>query len=374
MSHIPAITNNPFAGPVYHPPQPPLFGHSTLRSRVDAVRFASAMAIGADTVAFTRESQAMPTMELKSLWRRIWDNITSLWDNLKFFGAIVIATVLPIKPLRKYIERQFLYFPPRHVALDDLQSAALKTKIKDVYFNSADGTRLHGWYIPADPRKKKPTIIYAHGRHRNVADSEAVMKAFTDRGYGVFSFDYRGFGNSDGKPDEAGLYRDLEAASRFIAEYPDPKHRVPVTNQILAGNSLGGGVVLDVARKFPFKAVIAASTFTTLKDALTHCKSRYNGFIKWLFNENIITAKFNSIDKIAEIKSPLLITTGDMDDVTPVFMSKALFEKATAQHKVFLPVEGCNHHGLFSGAADKVMDALDQLLSAAYPAKEKKAS
>jgi uncharacterized protein len=345
-----------------------------------------------DTVLFGAAG-AIPQSEVLTGGRRIWDSIKSAFRNLgsmmttavtgwmphirnigrsihsayegvKFVAALVVASTVPIPAVRNYIERQYLYDPPIIVSKDDIKNPTLRGKIKDHYFSSTDGTRLHGWYVPAeDPTK--PTIVFAHGKSSNIGYYETVLDYFNKHKYGMFLFDYRGFGNSGGKPSEEGLSKDLEAASDFIADYPDPKYRVPVGKQVAMGYSLGGGPTADVATRRDFRAVILCSTYTSMNDALLYHKNRYNPYVRWLLNEKIVTSKFDSLSKVPQIKSPLLVVHGTKDAVIPVEMGEKLYNKATTPHKHFLKIDDSDHYNMCECGGDKLVNSLEQVMRSA---------
>ncbi len=293
--------------------------------------------------------------------------ISSLWEylqTLKIILAVMVFSWLPIPALRRFMERQFLYAPPKPVFKEELKSDAIKKRLKSEWFRSLDGTKLHGWYLKADPEAvakngKRPVILFAHGRATNIQDYEDIMKNATKRGYDIFVFDYRGFGNSEGTPDELGLSHDLEAASRFLTR----KYKVPSREQVVMGYSLGGGVLSDVASRTPFKAVVITSSFTRLHDALKHQKDQANWLVRYIMSENLVRSQFNSLDKIADCKSPTLILCGDKDNVTPLRMGKTLFRSAPRTlPKAFAAVPGCDHDTVFSKGGEIMMDHLDAFI------------
>ena len=97
----------------------------------------------------------------------------------------------------------FVFFPDRHVP-------AAPAGIEDRWITTADGVRLHAWWGgPPDP---VATLLWSHGNAGNIADRVDVLRAFVARGLGVLAYDYRGYGRSDGRPSEAGVSRDAEAA------------------------------------------------------------------------------------------------------------------------------------------------------------------
>ncbi len=302
-------------------------------------------------------------------------------NELHFYGSIflsaIICSYIKNPKLVNYWENKAIYLPTRSASIDALDSKALRQNIIDSYFKAgAGGPKLNGWYVPAPKNSKKPTVIIAHGNHGTMNRREDIMEAFMKRGYGVFAFDYRGFGKSEGKPSETGLYEDFKAASDFIAHHPS--HPVPVNDQIPLGESLGGGVVVGSLHNMgktrpPYKAVLLCSTFTSLPNVFAYMKKSLGIPAGWLPVEKRMQQHFASIDKIQGIQEPLLVVHGSKDADIPHEMSAALYQKATSQHKDHLLVKDGTHTGLFSLKPDQIIDHLEALLAKADGSKWDKA-
>ena len=119
--------------------------------------------------------------------------------------------------------------------------AGVRLPWEDVYFKTNDGVTLNGWFFK-NPQARS-TILFAHGNAGNMSDRLFKIKFFYDLGLNVFIFDYRGYGKSEGKPSEAGIYVDAQSAYDYLQSRPD----VNMKRLILYGASLGGAVVIDLA-------------------------------------------------------------------------------------------------------------------------------
>jgi uncharacterized protein len=224
-------------------------------------------------------------------------------------------------------------------SIDKIASKSLREKVgQERYFTTPQGNKIHYWYIPA--KANKPTILYAHGNFGNMNHREYLMEQFTNAGYGFMIFDPRGYGHSTGESSEQGLYEDYAAASRHL----ETRHRVPLKNQIAAGESLGGGIVTHVAQDRKFKAVVLCATFTSIPDVFAHLKSRFS-FLKWFLpSEDMVQQKFRSLEKIGKVQSPVIFIHGDSDDVIPMTMTRKLFHEAKqAPLKCYITVRGAQH-------------------------------
>jgi hypothetical protein len=234
---------------------------------------------------------------------------------------------------------------------------AFKAKIQDVYFKASDGVRLNGWYIPAE--SGKPSFVFAHGNGGNIGDRWTIVKILAGRGYGVLAFDYRGYGKSEGTPGEAGLYRDMEAASHYLLN----EQQIPYSQQIALGESIGSGVAVDLATRIPYRAVVLYSAYTSLPAVAAHLRDTHQlGWLGVLPLRFIMRQHFDSLSKINQIQSPLLIMHGEDDDMMPLSMPRALYDQATAPYKKLLIIPNAGHNDVFHEGADRLLDELEQLL------------
>jgi hypothetical protein len=268
----------------------------------------------------------------RTTWQRVKQTVITAFDGVIFYGAILLATWVPVPALRRVIEKQLLYAPKRVAIRDDLNNPAFKkdTKhLKSVFFTASDlkDVPLHGWYIQAP--KGRPTIVFTHGRGDNIASLEPVLEAAQKKGYGIFVFDYRGFGNSGGTPSENGVYRDLIAACKTLKS----DYGVPYQDQILMGHSLGGAIATKVMSLKPdrFKGLVLLSTFNSMKATLSYHRDQMK-WVKWLFNEELIKSSFNSAAVIGKIKQSILGFWGEADPVTPPAMGRQLWDKLDDTH------------------------------------------
>src|SRR6185503_8570209 len=108
---------------------------------------------------------------------------------------------------------------------------------------TADGVRLHAFYAPP-PSPSAPVLLWSHGNAGNVSMRADLLVILASRGLGVLAYDYRGYGASAGRPSEAGLYLDAEAAYDSLVADGIAAERI-----VCFGESLGGGVSIELARR-----------------------------------------------------------------------------------------------------------------------------
>jgi fermentation-respiration switch protein FrsA (DUF1100 family) len=202
---------------------------------------------------------------------------------------------------------------------------------EDAWFESADGTKLHGWF--ASPEKPRGVVLFCHGNTGSVAYFKNHIRLFREKlNVAVLCFDYRGYGRSEGRPTEAGVFDDARAARKWLAT----RCGIPEADVILAGHSLGGGVVADLASKDGARGLILWNTFTSVPDVA-------KSFVPLLPVKSLMHNRFDSVAKIGDYHGPLLQSHGDADLVIPFDQGKRLFARAN-EPKRFVPVHGGGHN------------------------------
>lgn len=232
-------------------------------------------------------------------------------------------------------------------------------ELKPTSFKS--GQSLHGWWWPA-AKKDAPAILYLHGVRWNLTGQLFRIEQLHAQGYSVLAIDYRGFGQSQGDlPSETSVYEDARIAwERFQVLQPDPGKR------LIYGHSLGGAVAIDLAAELgqqaadkqlppPVRGLVIESTFTSLADVAA-AVANTSLPVRWLLSQ-----KFDSIDKIAEIHMPLLVVHGLDDRYVPPRFSQQLFD-AALEPKHLLLVPGASHNNSLSLGGRSYRQALQGLL------------
>jgi fermentation-respiration switch protein FrsA (DUF1100 family) len=249
-------------------------------------------------------------------------------------GVIAVVTYMVVVIVTAVFQRHLIYFPSRN--LEGLPTD-VGLKYEDLSLRTSDGVRIHGWYVPrADALA---TILFCHGNAGNVSHRLDKLKILSTLGFNVVMFDYRGYGRSEGKPDETGLYLDAQAAwDDLVSRGEDPKRIV------LAGESLGGAVAIELATQVEPLAVVVESTFTSLADV---GKKHYPLLpVRWVIGD-----QYQSSDKIGLVKCPVLIFHGAEDELVPISMARSLFD-AAPQPKRFIETPGGHNDAGFSYTPD----------------------
>ncbi len=208
---------------------------------------------------------------------------------------------------------------------------------EDHWFEAADGVRLHGWWIPhPNPRG---TVLYCHGNSGSLGSEIDTLRRFRRLRCNLFAFDYRGYGRSEGAPKEAGLYRDVRGAYRFLVG----ELAVPESEVILFGHSLGGAVAVDAATECQVAGLVVQNSLTQMRDMAKVNFTDPVGSrlpIHWVARN-----QFRSIDKIGSVDCPVLIIHGRLDQRIPIEQGRRLFE-AAAEPREFLEIPGAGHNDI----------------------------
>jgi len=159
-------------------------------------------------------------------------------------AAVLLVLFLLYLFLPKTMYNMF-YYPDRE-EYDSPERVGLA--YEHVFFNSADGTKLSGWFIPAkgvvSPHDAKGTVIHMHGNAQNMTAHWSFAEFVPGRGYNLFTFDYRGYGDSDPvRPGPQGVFEDSVAALDYLRARTD----IDTGKLFVFGQSLGGMLAIASA-------------------------------------------------------------------------------------------------------------------------------
>ncbi|WP_210397475.1 alpha/beta hydrolase [Motiliproteus sediminis] len=218
---------------------------------------------------------------------------------------------------------------------------------QDLYLTTADGTRLHGWYLPAvgEPRGQ---LLFLHGNAENISTHVANVAWLPAEGYGVLALDYRGYGRSDGVAMLPAVFEDLSAASQWLFTHTPPPW-------ILLGQSLGGALAagfIDRADAAPFDGLVLDAPFARYQDIGRHALSR--GWLsRWLLAPaaRLLPEEYDPVDHLPRRSLPLLVFASPHDRVVPLAHTRELF--AAAREPKQLQLHSLGHAATFNDAAQR---------------------
>jgi fermentation-respiration switch protein FrsA (DUF1100 family) len=203
---------------------------------------------------------------------------------------------------------------------------------EDVHFTSADGTKLHGWFVP-HPHPVR-SILYCHGNGEDVAaNGEWAAHLSRELQANVFVFDYRGYGHSEGRPHEAGCIADGCAAEEWLAK----RSGIQPADVVVFGRSLGSAVAVGIAAQNGAKALILESAFSTMPDAAAV-------HYPWLPVRWVMKNRYDNLTRIKKYEGPLLQCHGTADSIVPMALGRQLFDAAPSANKKWIEFPARDHN------------------------------
>ena len=229
---------------------------------------------------------------------------------------------------------------------------------EEVYFKSKDGTRLHGWFIPS-VGDAIGTVIHFHGNFGNVTYYLKQIYWLSAKNFNVLTFDYRGYGRSEGTPSRFGIYEDSVAAVEYIMSRSD----IDSNNVFAFGQSLGGAnAIAAIAKnKFPgIRAIAVEGTFssyrTEAQDMMISNVQKKMGNVPFLSLQTwpiafLTVTNFKSAEKFIDQVSPIpiLLIHCTKDALVSYHHSERLYEKSKEPKELWI-IRGCNHLQVFTEA------------------------
>lgn len=263
---------------------------------------------------------------------------------MRFVLRLILFVILFLL-FARYIERRSIYFPMKDVISNP---ASVGLAYEEVYFDTPDYKRLNGWYIAND--KAKFTIIFCHGNAGNISHRLEKILIFYNLGLNIFIFDYRGYGKSIGVPSESGLYEDAGAAYNYLTK----EREISKDSIILYGESIGGAVAIDLARRNKVGGLITEETLSSVKDM---------SYIAFPFIPYFIfSSRFDSVSKIKDIACPKLVIHSIDDEIVPFRLGEKLFDAAMPP-KEFLKIKG-SHNTAFLESREEYVSGIKTFIKA----------
>jgi len=243
---------------------------------------------------------------------------------------IIIAGFVLLKIMAMGMEQRSIYYPVREI-FEDPKSIGIP--FEDLYFKTGDGETINGWLVIA--KDAKATVLYCHGNAGNISHRLHRVKFFYDMGLNLLIFDYRGYGNSSGRPSEQGLYKDVQAVYDFLVSRED----ISRDGIIAYGKSLGGSVAAELCLRRKARALVLESSFAS---TVMIAKE----ILPFLPIKLLVSQRFDAINKVRNISIPKLILHGRDDEVIRFRHSERLY-KSAAEPKEFLPFNGGHNDEIF---------------------------
>lgn len=213
---------------------------------------------------------------------------------------------------------RLIFFPPKSSYVDSSNIIKLTTK---------DNAKISAVYLPNE--KSKYVILFSHGNAEDLGHVMFFLRDLHAQGFAVFAYDYHGYGTSEGRPDEARAYNDINAAYNYLVN----NLKIAPQHIIVFGRSVGAAMAIDLAVRKPVAGLIIESAFVTAFRVITRVP---------IFPFD----KFNNLKKIKQLHCPVLVIHAVNDTLVPFWHGQKLYS-AIKTPKQYLWVKNANHNDLF---------------------------
>lgn len=267
--------------------------------------------------------------------------MTLLTIILVFLAVAWLGVVLGLYLL----QNRLLYFPTREIFATPAQRGL---RFEEIELVADDGVKLAGWFVPSP--SARGTVLFLHGNGGNISHTVEAVESFARLGMNVLSFDYRGYGRSQGKPSGDGIMRDAEAAWRHLRQ----ERAIAASSIVIVGRSLGGGPAAALAAKYRPAGLILESTYTSIPERAGELFPVFP--TRWF-----VRTRFNTRASLAHVMCPTMIVHSTEDETIPYHHSLRLFEAASEPKELVTLSHGHNECFALSGLV--YTSALDRFIT-----------
>jgi len=304
--------------------------------------------------------------KMKSIVLNFWRSNSLFWRIARIMLMVCIVTLILIMAF----EDNLIYFPAKYpegvwtVRETCIREGEMFPRVEDCHFATSDGVMLHGWYCTplrceggtGVPVGADMVVLWFHGNAGNISHRYDMIRAMMELPAQVFIIDYRGYGKSEGKPNERGLYLDARAAWDYLVN----ERRVTPDSIVVFGKSLGGVAAIDLASQVEPAGLIVQSSFTSAGDMAATILP----FLPRFF----LHTKMDSLGKIAQVRCPKLFIHSRADEVVPYELGRRLYE-AAPEPKEFYEVKGSPHNSTYIVGGKSYFEALRSFVASCRPSK-----
>lgn len=249
-----------------------------------------------------------------------------LMSGLRIAAAVYVGlcVLLVVK------QSSYVYYPEKGLGLTP---AYMNLMYEDVEVVTQDGVRVHAWWVPAPSNGLARTVLFCHGNAGNIADRLDSIVTFHRLGFHVLIFDYRGYGDSDGRPTEKGTYLD----ARAMWDHLTADRGIPPEHILIFGRSLGAAVAVWLAQETEPGAVMLESAFASAR----HMARR---LFPYLPTGLLTRFRYDNLDRIGHVRSPVVVAHSQTDEMIPVEQGRMVFD-AAPEPKLWFELQGGHNAG-----------------------------
>jgi fermentation-respiration switch protein FrsA (DUF1100 family) len=235
------------------------------------------------------------------------------------------------------MQARMLYLPDVPGRSLDRTPADIGADYRDVSIRTSDGVTLHGWYIDGNGDR---VLLFFHGNAGNISHRLESIRQFLQLGLSVLIIDYRGYGQSEGRTTEQGIYRDAEAAWRYLVEIAG----IPEDRIIVFGRSMGASAAAWLAKQHRPLALIVESSFTSVPDIAGE-------YYPWLPVRWLSRLRHSTEDFVRQASCPVLVIHSRDDEIVSFRHAEAIFA-AAKEPKSLLEIRGSHNDAFIHDGAN----------------------
>lgn len=260
-------------------------------------------------------------------------------SKLAYIVSVFLCIYIAIIVLVYLFQTHLVYFPTKVISATPQQA---NLSYEDVWLQTEDGDRIHGWYVPKDSAKW--TVLMLHGNGGNISHRLQTLSLLNKIGVNTLIIDYRGYGLSEGSPSEQATYLDAMTAWQHLVQ-----KRTRPDSIILFGRSLGGAIAVWLATEVKPRGLILESTFTSIIEMAEH-------HYPFLPVRYILSFKYSSMAIAEDIQGPTFMLHSRADEIVPFDLAMKLYD-ALPGKKSFLEMQG-GHNDAFYVSGDTYINGL----------------
>ncbi len=236
--------------------------------------------------------------------------------------ALLVAAALAVSPrFGERLYRRMIFAPVKCDAGEvDIAFASGKNTLHAVFHRQPNS---------------RYTVLFSHSNWGNIGEWERLAEQLHSCGVQVFAYDYRGYGASTGVPSVKGLCQDGIAAYDYLVRV----EKIPASQIVLFGSSLGTGVTCAIARTRPCAGIILHAAFSSLRNLVLDMMPATRYLPESLF----FRPKFDNVDILKELRTPLLLVHGEYDEMADISHAQAIHTASASSHKTLVILPGAAH-------------------------------
>jgi fermentation-respiration switch protein FrsA (DUF1100 family) len=255
------------------------------------------------------------------------------WAHIKFLLLLAVMAYGILVVMVYFMQPGLLYLPDIGGRKIKLTPAEVNLAYEDIRLVTSDNLKLHGWYVPHP--ESRATVLFFHGNAGNISHRLHTLLIFHRLRLSVLIIDYRGYGQSEGKPTEQGTRLDANAAWQYLTQ----QRKISPDQIVLFGRSLGATVAAELATRHRPAALIVESAFTSVPDIAAD-------LYPWLPVRWISRFSYNTREYLRQVSCPVLVVHSKEDDIIPFTHGQTLYQ-AVDGNKDLLILHGGHNEGFW---------------------------